>query len=194
VSNLKKKAALFSILICALMLHLMAFEAFAADGSDGWRVTFDLIMRWANFLILAALLIKFGRVPVKSFLESKKQDISDEIKKLENEKKQMIRQIDKNQKQLENSQERLSALKKRIIAQGEKNKQKIIDEAEQESKILLANAKRKINSRIMEARETLKSELIDTAVALAMERLPEKITDEVNQRLIDAFISNAAAH
>ena len=85
-------------------------------------------------------------------------------------------------------------LKKRIIAQGEKNKQKIIDEAEQESKILLANAKRKINSRIMEARETLKSELIDTAVALAMERLPEKITDEVNQRLIDAFISNAAAH
>jgi F-type H+-transporting ATPase subunit b len=192
VNNLKK-AALFYILICALILHPMALEAFAADSAGGWRVTFDLVMRWANFLILAIVLIKLGRVPVKSFLESKKQDISDEIKSLENEKQQAIRQIDENQEQLENSKERLTALKKRIIAQGEKNKQKIIDEAEQESKILLTNAKRKIDSRIMEAREVLKSELVDTAVALAMEKLPEKITDEVNQRLIDAFISNAAA-
>jgi F-type H+-transporting ATPase subunit b len=191
--NNLKKAAVFSILICALMLHLTAFEAFAADGSGGWRVTFDLVMRWANFLILAALLIKFGRVPVKTFLESKRQDISDEIKSLENEKQLMIRQIDENQKQLENNKERLTTLKKRIIAQGEKNKQKIIDEAEQESKVLLANAKRKIEGRITEAREILKSEIVDTAFALAMEKLPEKITDEVNQRLIDTFISNAAA-
>jgi F-type H+-transporting ATPase subunit b len=175
------------------MLHLMAFEVFAADDAGGWRSTFDLVMRWVNFLILAVLLVKLGRVPVKTFLESKKQDISDQITGLEKEKKKMIRQIDESEREFENNKERLSALKKRIIAEGEKNKQKIIEEAEQESKILLANAKRKIDGRIMEAREALKMELIDNAVTLAMEKLPERITEEVNQRLIDVFISNASS-
>jgi F-type H+-transporting ATPase subunit b len=172
---------------------MTAFEALGADNAVGWRPTFDVVMRWVNFLILAVLLIKLTKVPIKSFLEGKKQDIADEIKGLESEKEELLRQIDENQNLLENSKGRLAELKKRIIAQGEKNKQRIIEDAEQEAKIMLASAKQKIESRIMEARETLKSELVDTAVAIAMEKLPEKITEEVNQRLIATFISNAAS-
>ena len=180
-------------LTCLLMLHLSAFEVLAADNSGDWRPLFDLVMRWVNFLILAFLLIKFSRAPIKKFFDGKKQDIADEIGGLEADKEEMLRQIGESKKQLENSQDRLSELKKRIIAQGEKNRQKIIEEAEQESKIMLKSAQQKINSRIVEARQELKSELIDAAIALATKLLPEKITEGDNQKFLDAFMSSASS-
>ena len=180
-------------LTCLIMLHLSAFEALAADNSGGWRPIFDLAMRWVNFLILAFLLIKFSRAPIKKFLAGKKQDIADEIGGLEAEKKEVLRQIDESKKQLKNSRERLSALKKRIVTQGEKNRQKILDEAEQESKMMLKSAQQKVDNRIVEARQELKSELVDAAIALATKLLPEKITEEDSQKLIDVFMSSASS-
>jgi F-type H+-transporting ATPase subunit b len=175
------------------ILHLTSLDVLAAENPGGWRPVFDLVMRWANFLILAFLLIKFSRAPIKKFLDGKKQEIADEIGELEAEKEEILRQIDESKTQLANSRERLAELKKRIIAQGERNKQKIIEDAEQESKLMLKSAQQKMDSRIVEARQKLKMELVDSAIALATEMLPEKITAEDNQKFIDAFISSAAS-
>ena len=192
--NSLKKAAQFCgyILTGLIMLHLSAFEVLAAENSGDWRPIFDLVMRWVNFLILAFLLVKFSRAPVKKFFEDRKQDIADEIRVLETEKEKMLGQIEESKQKLENSQKRLSELKKSIIAQGEKIRQKIIEEAELESKMMLRSAKQKMDSRIIEARQVLKGELVDRAIALAMDLLPEKITEEDNKKFIDAFISSAS--
>ena len=174
-----------------LMLHLSSAEALAAEGSGDWRPIFDLVMRWVNFLILAFLLIKFSRVPLKRFLEGKKDDIADVIEALESDKEKMLLKIDESRKQIETSKERLAQLQKTIIAQGEKNRIKIIEDAQRESKILLESAKQKIESRIEDARNVLKAELVDDAIAIAMKKLPETIRDEDNQKFIDAFIKSA---
>jgi F-type H+-transporting ATPase subunit b len=176
-----------------VVLHLVSLEAQAADSAGDWRPVFDLVMRWVNFLILAFLLVKFSRAPVKNFLDGKKEEIAREIEELESEKEQMLLKIDENREQIENSKERLSRLKETIIEQGEKNKLKIIEDAERESKILLESAEQKISSRIAETRETLKAELVDEAISLAMGKLPELITEQDNQKLINTFIQSAAS-
>jgi F-type H+-transporting ATPase subunit b len=175
------------------LLHLSAYEVLAAENSGDWRPIFDLVMRWVNFLILAFLLIKFSRTPIKNFLAGKKQEIADAIGELEAEKEEILHQIEESKKQLQNSQERLAELKKRIIAQGEKNKQKIIEEAELESNMMLKSAKQKMDSRVVEARQVLKTELVDTAIALAINMLPGQITEEDNQKFVDTFISSATS-
>ena len=192
--SLKKTAWVGSCFVAGLiLLHLSAFEALAADSSGDWRPLFDLVMRWVNFLILAFLLIKFSRAPIKNFLAGKRQEIADEIGELEAEKEEILRQIEESKIQLKNSQERLAELKKRIVAQGEKNKQKMIEEAELESKMMLKSAREKMDNRITEARQALKMEMIDTAVERAIELLPGQITDEDNQKFIEAFISHASS-
>jgi F-type H+-transporting ATPase subunit b len=190
-----KKATQFCghILTCFAMLHLSVFEVMAAEGSGDWRPLFDQVMRWFNFLLLAFLLIKFSRAPIKKFLEGQKQDIAEQINGLEAEKETLLGQIAESKRQLENSQKRLSELKKTIIAQGEKNRQKLIEDAQRESQMMLTSAKQKIDSRITEARQVLKSELVDSAFALAIKQLPEKITDEDNQKFIDVFMSRAVS-
>lgn len=194
MSSLKKVARLGGYIITSLtILHLGSFDVLAAENPDDWRPIFDLAMRWFNFLLLAFLLIKFSRAPIKKFLAVKKQDIADQIDALEAEKNIMLGQIAESKNQLENSQARLTELKKRIVAQGEKNRQRIIAEAEQERKLLLKGAQQKIDNRIVEARQMLKSELVDYAIAVALKSLPDKITEEDNRKFIEAFISSAAS-
>ncbi len=194
MSRSKKIAmGLWCFLTAVILVHLLSPEALAADSSGGWRPVFDLVMRWVNFLILAFLLVKFSRLPIKNFLAGKRDDIARQIEELETIKNQMLDQIDERRQQIENSKERLELLKKRIVAQGEKNRLRIIADAEQEGKILLTSAKKKIESRISDAREMIKAELVDDAIALAIQNLPETITKQDNQKFIDAFIKDAAS-
>jgi len=193
VRSLKKTAKVGAFLMISLMmLHLSSIEALAAESVQTWRPVFDLVMRWVNFLILAFLLIKFSRIPIKSFLAGKKEEVARVIEELESDKKGMLQKIDESRRQIDNSKERLSRLKKTIIAQGEKNKIKIIEDAERESKILLESAKQKIENRIADAHRGIKLEMIDEAIALAIQQLPDKITDQDNQKFIDAYIESAA--
>lgn len=185
----KIAAACGLVMATALLITALPAEALAAGDSADWRPTFDLVMRWVNFLILFFVIVKFSRAPIKSFLENKKQEIADKIKALEAEKKKILRDIDASRQQLENSRERLEQLKKKILAEGEKNRQKIIDTAKNESKLMLAGAGQKVNSRIQKAADTLKAELVDLAASIALEKLPAEISEQDNRKFINLFLT-----
>ena len=188
--HLKKIAAVSGVLMAAaVMIAAMPVDALAAGESADWRPTFDLVMRWVNFLILAFIIIKFSRAPIKNFLENRKQEISSSIEALESEKKKIEQEIDENRQKLENSRERLAVLKQRILAEGEKNKQKIISDAENESRLMIESAGQKMNSRIEEARNELRSELVDLAVNIALKKLPAEVNEQDNQKFINSFLS-----
>ena len=177
------------IILSFITLHALEHQAFAADSTQSWRPTFDLVMRWLNFAILAFLIIKYARTPIRDFFKSRKMELADKIGKLEQEKQAALREVDENLKLLEDSSARFEELKQRISAQGERNKQKIVRDAQQESNILLVGAKQKIEHHIIEARNKLKVELIDSAIAIAMERLPKEMTAEDSQKWIDKFLA-----
>ena len=189
-NHLKKLAAISGVLmVAAVMIAALPADALAAGESADWRPTFDLVMRWVNFLILAFVIVKFSKAPIKNFLENRKQEISSGIEALEAEKKKIEQEIDENRQKLENSRERLTQLKQRILADGEKTKQKIISDAENESRLMIESAGQKMTSRIEEARNELRSELVDLAVSIALKKLPAEINEQDNQKFIDTFLS-----
>jgi len=177
------------IVLSFIGLHTFGQPAFAADSAQSWRSTFDLVMRWLNFAILAFLIIKYARTPIRDFFKSRKLELAHEIETLEKEKQETLRQVDENLKLLEDSAARFKELKQRITDQGERNKQIIIQQAQQESQILLEGARQKIDYHIIKARNKLKAELIDSAIAMATQRLPGEITAEDNQKWIDRFLA-----
>jgi F-type H+-transporting ATPase subunit b len=176
--------------VALILIIFLASYSLAADQTGGWRPTYDLIMRWLNFVILALVLIKFARRPLVDFLTGKKKEIAHDLQRLEEEKEQAALKVAEVHKKLEDSNIRFKNLKERIIRQGEKRKQAIIDEAQRESKILLEGAKRKIDSQVLQAESTLRSEMIDMAVNVAIERLPDQLTEKDNQKLLDQFLKS----
>jgi len=173
-------------------LFLSAPEALAAEGAENWRSIFDLVMRWVNFAIIAILLVKFTKTPIKNFLSDRKEQIEKKINVYEQQKEAVEEKISETQKMLADSIIRFENLKKTIIEDGEKRKQEIIEDAQQESRLLLESTKHKIENQIREARNTIRSELIEAAIALVEKRLPAEITAADEQKLTDLFLAKAA--
>ena len=181
-------ACIVGIVVAAVWL--MPGGAIAAEASAEWRPTYDLVLRYVNFLILVFLIFKYARKPLVNFFKDKSQDVKKEIQQIEEVKKQVQDQVSAILEEQKKSREKFERIKERIISQGEIRKKNIIDDARQESKLLLQNTHLKIDNLILKARHTLRSEMIDMAINLAMEKLPQEITDQDSQRFFDQYLEN----
>ena len=181
----------YLIAVFAVLL-IGSADASAAEATNNWRTTFDLVMRWLNFVIIVFVLVKFGRKPIKDFLSNRREKIDQQIKKYEQQKEAAAEKIEEANNLLKNSIARFEKIKERIVEDGKKKKQQIIEGARQESLILLTGTRQKIENQIVEARNLIRSELIESAIRLAEQRLPEEITAADEQKLIDHFMESTA--
>ena len=173
-------------------LLVLCPDAMAAEATEDWRPVFDLIMRWLNFAIIAFVLVKFARKPIKDFFANRREEIDHQIKKYEQQKEAAEVKVKEATEMLSDSADRLEQIKQRIIEDGEKKKQQIIEKAQQESRMLLDGTQRKIENQIVAARNLIRSELIDSAIALAEKRLPAEITADDEQKLLENYMEITA--
>ena len=174
-----------------LSLHLLSLDGYAAEGSSNWRPTYDLIMRWINFGIIVFVVYKYARKPFMNFLRGRKEKVAEEIEALETRKDEMVARINQTQKDVEESDVRFEELKERIIQQGEKKKSEIIESAQNHSKMMLEDAKRRISTHFLQAKNEFRDELIDKAMDMALERLPKEITPEDNDKFARLFLESS---
>ena len=175
-----------------LSLHLLGHEAFAAEKSSNWRPIYDLIMRYINFGIIVFVIIKYGKTPIMNFLRGQKEKLAKEIKRLEDEKEDVASQVKEMVKTIDESEERFEELKERIVDQGEKKKAEIIQAAQAHSELMIVDAKRRIESHFLQAKNDFRAELIDTAVDLALERFPKEMTPEDDEKFTREFLASSA--
>jgi len=179
-----------TLLVGLAGVHLSAAWGWAAEGEASWRATYDLAMMWVNFAILAFLLVKYARAPLLNLLKGEADKTAAGLTQAQTDKERVSQQVEDTLKALENARERMRDIQEKILAEGARQRQRIIDSAEHESRLLLDRTRQKIDTQILEARLRIRSELIDRAVALAMERLPAEITPEEQLRLVDRFVGD----
>jgi len=188
-----KNRCWISLLAGVVVFTLSGGHGVAAEDAKTWRATYDLIMIWINFGILAFFIVKYARKPLMGFLEGESRKTAEEIQRIEDSNQQMERKFQETVGSLDSSRERLRLLQERILREGELRKREIIESARHESRLMLERARLKIDVQILEAHERLKHELVDRAVAAAMERLSAEITPEEQLRLVDRFVQKAGS-
>ena len=181
----------YSMVACVLGLHFLGSEALAAEQASDWRVWYDLVLRYINFGIIVFVFLKYGKNPLLNFLRGEKDKVAREIEKIEDKKKIATDKIKESQQALEDSQARFAEVKERIVGQGEKKKQDIIQDAQQQSVIMISETKRRIENQLFQAKSMIRTEILDEAISIAMERLPKEVTEEDNQRFIDQYLASA---
>lgn len=173
------------VLVVAAGCLLPATNAMAAGD---WRPTYDIVMMWVNFVILASLLVKLLRRPLSSFLRTQRDDVRQTLEALESEKGRIEEEIRSLQQMLKDRREKAHDMHKRIVSLGEEERHEIISAAKHEAERRLLKARQLMDAHYREACGRLRDELIDSAVARAMEELPKHITSEVEQVLKDRFL------
>ena len=171
-------------------LLLSGADAVAAENAENWRTIYDLVMRWVNFAIIAILMVKFTKTPIKNFLSDRKGQIEKKIKSYEEQKEAIQKNVAESQKTLTHSQARFDKIRQTIIEGGKKRKQEIIEDAQRESQMLLEATRHNIEHQIREARDTIRAEMIESAIALAEKKLPAEITAADQQKLTDLFLAS----
>ncbi|HUT44571.1 MAG TPA: ATP synthase F0 subunit B [Desulfobacterales bacterium] len=182
----------FYLIAIVLSLHFLGHDALAAEKSSGWRPMYDLSLRWINFGIIAFLIVKYGKTPIMNFLRGQKDKLAQEINQLENVKEDANAKIKEALKTVDESEVRFSELKDRIIQQGEKKKTEIIESAQNQSKMMLEDSKRRIDTYFLQAKNEFRAELIDRAMDMAMERLPREVTPEDNDKFTRIFLESTS--
>ena len=92
-----------------LALTLCVANAWAGDGFEFTRETYDVLMKWVNFIILAVLIIKFASRPIANFLDDRKSEVATTISRLESQKQAAKEKLGEYQRQLTASRERRPA-------------------------------------------------------------------------------------
>jgi F-type H+-transporting ATPase subunit b len=180
------------LIAIAASLHLTGINALASEGGGSWRSTYDVVMIWVNFAIFAFLLVKFLKAPLLNFLRGRKTELTQEITQLEDKREQISLKIKETEQLFEKSEAHFEDIKAKIIAEGEEKKNQLIESARQESRIMIEQAKIRVENQILQARNKFKSEMIDLAISLAMQRLPAEVTEADHQRLLDRYLEHTS--
>lgn len=175
---------------CIVLLVMFAAPVLAGEeGPPDWRPMYDRIMLYINFVILAFILVKFGRKPLMNFLRNKKDDVQYEIERLEKKRDKIVSQIRETEATMTESEVYFQSIHDRIVNQATRKKDEIIETAKEQSALILENAKKKAESRYKTEMEKLRDELVDIAIQMAFEQIPQEINETDQEKYISQYLS-----
>ena len=182
----------------ALILLTVAGVALASSGGEGHEVA---VKGWViedtykvmNFVVLAAALFFIAKKPVKEFFSSRTTGIQEELEGLELKKAEA-------EKTLAGYAEKIAALDQEAerivadyVAQGEAAKERILAEAETQAVKLEEMAKRNIEQEFKTAKDQLREEIAEKALAQAEVIVKKSISAEDQNRLVDDYLTKVVA-
>jgi F-type H+-transporting ATPase subunit b len=190
------KGIVIFILLAGAFWCVMAGVAGAAESQEAHsslftRATWDLFMRWVNFLILAGLIVKYARTPVANFLKGQQAETARSIQRMEEKKRDAEEIIREGKSKLQDSKAQIERIAERMVSEGRRRKTEMIEDAKKESRMLLDSAQTRIEHQIQEASRTIRGELIEAAVEKTLIKLPKMISEKDNERMIDLWMEEA---
>ena len=148
-----------------------------------------LILTWAVFLLLLAVLYKFAWKPILTALDAREQSIKKSLDDVERIKSEM---------------ENIDAARRQLIGEAQEQSKEIIDQsrkaareaaqvienrAREEARISLENALRDIREETQKAQMRLREESAQIAIELAGKLLEENMDTNANQKTVNRFIN-----
>ncbi len=179
----------------ALILGFAVTTSWAATGHGEVHNSWLAIDTWKtlNFAVLAIALFFLGRKPVKAFFSSRKKEIADELKDLEQKKAEAEKQLVEYQARFNDLDQESKRIIQDYIQQGEEAKKRIIAQAEAQAEKLEDMAKRTIEQEFKSARIKLQQEISALAVEQAEHVIQNAISSEDQEKLVDDYLKKVVA-
>lgn len=116
------------------------------------------------------LMLKSAGKTLFDFFRGRKKELLSEVRRLEAEREIISVKINETVKTLGESEARFVQMKENIIKQGELKKAEIINKAGEESIMIIEKARRNAEKELLEAKEKLRSDMIDQAFEIPLEK------------------------
>ncbi len=171
-------------LALTLMLGLVPGVAMAAGGalesSPLWRVL--------NFVVFLAVVIYFGRKPVRSFLADRRRGIENDLDAARRELEQAESRLADCRRRMEQVDREMEEMRAAVRDQTEGERRRLLAEAQAAAERIRRDAQAAVQQEVQRARARLRAEVADAAVALAGDLLRDRVGPADRERLLDHFV------
>ena len=160
-------------------------------GSKGWVATDTY--RVMNFAVLFIGLFLILKKPVSQALGGRIEGIKEQLEDLEEKKaaaEAKLAEYNAKMAELDKEAEKLLA---EYVKQGEDAKARILKEAEAAAEKLREQASKNIEYEFLQAKEELKTQIVEKALVKAEAIIKEKIDSEDQERLVDEYLAKVVA-
>jgi F-type H+-transporting ATPase subunit b len=183
---------LVSVLVFALVggLALSALAAEKEGGTSSFKKVWMKIWEVLNFLILAFLVFKLLKDPIRNFFQGQAEMFKEKIEEAEGASVEAERELKEVESRFKMLDEEIQRLQQTITEQGERRRDKIIADAKQTGEYMLEKAKIEAAFSIEQARSQLRREVVDEAVKLAEESIRKAIDKRDQERLVDEYLQD----
>jgi F-type H+-transporting ATPase subunit b len=180
-----------ALTLCTITLLLASAsrvwaEAAAEGGHGGGLISLDksLIVQIVNFVLLLLLLRKFLYAPFVAKMEERTQAIKVSLEEAQAARAQAAKQQEENAERLRAAHAEAEAIRARALKDAAEEQRKLVEAARVESQRLVESAKAQLDAETRKAREDLRREVSDLAVAVAEKLVRKSLRDDDHRRIL----------
>jgi len=180
--------------LLALVLLLWAAPALAADQAPpAWKVYWDWGWKIFNFLVLAFLIVKMAKKPLKEFFANQKAQVAEELEAMNQAKAAAEAELKAIEERTAGLAGELAQFETALSEMAERDRKRLLEEAAADSERILERAHFNAEMSLAHAKQALAREIVALAAELAEEKLKQAVGAADQARLLDEFTSHAHA-
>jgi len=191
---LQRRSVWLGCIVSVCLALLPALVLAAPEGgkhAGGGLISLDksLIIQILNFLILLAILYRLLYKPLLAKLEERSAAIKASLEAAEAARATAAKQQEENAERLRAAYAEAQAIRAAALKEAADEQRKLVDAARHEAQQLVASAKAQTEADIRRAREDLRREVSDIAIAVAEKLVRRSLRDQEHRAIVDDAIA-----
>jgi len=148
-----------------------------------------IIWTIASFIVLVAVLGKYGWKPMIQALTEREEKIRSALEQADKARLEASELLKKNEENMARADEEYQKMMRESKAMADKVKEEIVGKAREQAQQELQRASEEIRRNVDSARQQLRSEVADLAVKAAEKILDETLDAQKQRKIVDTFLT-----
>jgi len=179
--------------VCLAVVPTAVFAAAEGGehGGGGGLISLDksLIVQMVNFLLLVAILYRLLYKPLLAKMAERTAAIKNSLEAAEAARAAAAKQQEENAERLRAAYAEAQSIRAAALKEAADEQRKLVDAARREAQQLVESARAQTDADIRRAREELRREVSDLAIAVAEKLVRKSLHDEEHRRVVDDAIA-----
>ena len=180
-------------LVCAVLLLMLPAVALAAEehGGGGGLISVDksLIVQIVNFLILLFILQRLLYKPFLAKMQERTSTIQKALDEAKAARAEAARQQEENEARLRAAYAEAAAVRDAALKEAAEESRKHIAAAQAQARKMVEDTKSQLDAEVRRAREELRREVGDLAVAVAEKLVHKSLHEDDHRRIVAEAIA-----
>lgn len=166
--------------------------ALASGGGGHQEFTFmeDWLPRLVNFAVIAAVVVYFGRKPIRDFFKNRSVEIARAMQESQEAREKAVADLAEMERKIKELAVETNKMIADAKARGEKDKQALLDEGKKLAQDIQDQVKQGIDMEVRKAKSALATEASLLALELAENKIKDSIGAKDQQRILKEYIAS----